>query len=186
MIPNNGAPEVVFNNMGHKYALYRIRNVRAMSGANTIFGSLRKITVAPSHDANHFSRLLQFASTSDLRKLLSDDPHSFHSLEDKQVVKRVASLIQNGSIVLFEFANSAMPEPRRASSKSADKPIVEYVDLKSMKSSSELAISQPSTPKFSTKSTDSVMDEPAQIAALVAAAKTGAAFCEKCSKQGSS
>ncbi|MET0357766.1 MAG: hypothetical protein ABW044_13370, partial [Cellvibrio sp.] len=144
--------------------------------------NLRKIAASPSHDANHFSRLLQFVRTSDLRKLLSDDPHSFQSLEDKQVVKRVASLMQSGSIVLFEFANSAMPEPKRASSKPS-KVVEEFVDVSEMKSSSELAISQPATPKMSPTPENTAIDEQAQVAVLIAAAKSGAAFCEKCSKQ---
>lgn len=190
MIHNNGAPDVVFTSMGRKYGLCRVRNLRAITAANTTASNVnaapavRKIPVLPHHDINYFSTLVRNAKSPELRTLLNDDPNLFRSLDEKQVLERVASLLKSGSIILLELANDApldakpvLKTPRRKEEE------FEYVDIKHMPSSSELAINQAPTPKAPTNANSFSLDEKVFIDVLVAAAVSGAALCEMCSKQ---
>ena len=183
MIHNNSAPEVVFTNMGRKYGLCRARNLRAITTAAGGLAAWQKMPLLQSNDTNYCRKLLQSVRAFDLRPLLNDDP-SFNSIDEEHVRTRVAALLQSGSIIFLEPSNGLLPESKPVS-KTPHKVVedYEYVDLKHMQSSSEIAINQASTPKASSTSRDLVLDEKALADVLVAAAISGAAFCEMCSKQ---
>lgn len=194
MIHNNSTPEIVFTNMGRKYGLCRVRNLRAITAANTTASSVsampavRQVPILSKHDTHYFSRLLHNVKLPDLRNLLSDDPTLFHSSNEKQVLDRIASLLKSGSIILLELAIDSLPDSK-PTFKNPERKVeeeFEYVDIKHMPSSSELAINQPPTPKAPQKSGGLALDEKVLIGVLTAAAVSGVALCEMCSKQGES
>ncbi len=179
MIYDKNTPEIVFNYLERKYVLCSLPNLRKAAPPGASLESRRQISSSPYHDVNYFCRLLQSAKTSELRQLLNDGSHNVNSIDEKQVHIRVAALLQSGRIVLFELVKTKAVV-KSSSGQSVE--AYEYIDINQIQSSADIAINRPPTPKVVTNDEPGV-DEQAQIAVLIAAAKSGVPFCEMCAKQ---
>lgn len=180
-----GEPDVIFEDMGRQYALCLTRNVRltAKPGAVGAAGEWRRIPFSIANDSEYFRRRLQRARIWELRQLLSRQDAASHSLDENQVLTRIALLLQNGSLELFELGRGRAAGTGAAnggSSPKVDKPQVVFpvADVCPV----DLLMNKPPTPPAPTKAAPTV-NSAAQAAVLVMAAQQGAPFCELCKQQ---
>lgn len=181
---DNNTHELTFQSAGKKYRLTRTRVFNNPTQTNA--GLIQKISPSPIHNLIYIRQLIQVISVADLRKLLAPDDHLQRSRDDEPIRIRIASLFLDGSLELFEFKNPVSSSPNSGSTGSSPKYTITYdnVDASHLESPADLIINQQPSPKPAVKTKNEIMlNEQAQISALVIAAEQGVALCEICAQK---
>lgn len=181
---DNNTHELTFQSAGKKYRLTRTRAFNNPTQTNA--GLIQKISPSPTYNLIYIRQLIQAISIADLRKLLAPEDHLQRSRDDEPIRIRIASLFLDGSLELFEFKNPVSSSPNSGSTGSSPKYTITYdnVDASHLESPADLIINQQPSPKPAVKTKNEiVLNEQAQISALVIAAEQGVALCEICAQK---
>lgn len=180
MAYHDGLRELNFLHMGKKYHLAEAGRVGLISPT-----SMRRIQPSGAHASIFFSQLFQLVSTSELKKFLKHNDNHHYSRDDTLIRARIAALIMDGSLSLYETVahTSAAPGGRSASSSSSQGLVYEPISPRKMQAPSNMIIEQEPSAKPATTQKVALINEQAQAEVLVAAAAQGAPLCELCKKQ---
>lgn len=139
---------------------------------------MRRVQPSGAYGSTFFSQLFQFVSTSELK----DNHH--YSRDDTLIRARIAALIMDGSLSLYETVThtSAAPGGRSASASSSQGVVYEPLSPRKMQAPSNMIIEQERSAKPTTTQKVALINEQAQAEVLVAAAAQGAPLCELCKK----
>lgn len=181
MVFLDGSPDLTFEDMGRQYALCFSQTI---GGAETSkFGpkaaGWRRVPYFPGMDAEYFRRRLQRVSSSDLRRILLRSGGTAQSMEGAQIYLRVAELMSNGALCLFERSGggaSGSPSAGAPSSKAQ-----EYVAETPNVCPVDLVINKPPKARPPSQQPPAVNPQ-AQANVLIEAARAGTPFCEVCTQ----
>lgn len=181
---DNNMNELTFQSAGKKYRLARTRIFNNPPQKNAAL--IQQISPSQTYNLIYIRQLIQAISIADLRKLLAPEDHLHRSRDDEPIRIRIASLFLDGSLELVEFKNPVSSSPNSGSNSSSAKYTITYddVDASHLQSPADLIINQqPSSKPVAKSNNEIVLDEQAQVSALVIAAEQGVALCEICAQK---
>ena len=178
----SGVRDLVFNDFGRKYVIGLPRNLPPIPDPTAVsFRGLRRLPLSFCQSLDDLCRRHQCVSSGDLRCLLSGHGYGCHSLTEKSLRLRVAQLLQNGSLALFEVVDRSPRGPSMPGGQSRPVESIIVGEPKPSRSPVDILVTQKTAVKAPVK-IDAQPDPAGQVAVLVAAARQGIPFCEICAK----
>lgn len=192
-----GFLDLSFAYLGRHLALCRLPCAPAASSASWLEAapSWRLLRPGAGFSSEPPDRLLQHADICRLRTLLAGHEYCVHRLDDRRVRSAVSQLIQRGTLGLFERIEvdgamvrpiTASPAPPAAQVASPAKPRESSAREPAVATTSRGNPALKSIPNvLAVEATDPIqaLDQDAQAAVLVRAARNGAPFCEECARR---
>lgn len=177
MTYHDGLRELNFLHMGKKYHLAEAGRLGLISPT-----SMRRVQPSGAHGSTFFSQLFQSVPAAELKKFLKHNDNHHYSRDDTLIRARIAALITDGSLSLYEAVAHTSSAGGRSAPSSSQGVLYEPINPRKMQAPSNMIIEQERSKPAATQKVESI-NEQAQAAVLVAAAAQGAPLCELCKKQ---